>query len=94
MRTLDFLCNIMATTAQNAPLSVSGSTLSNPSTNAYTSVPKFDEKLLYSSEKSVVSTVKTAMNMYDAIIIGAIVFIIGMLVYVVATNNTPTKKKK
>ena len=81
----------MALTFQNPGTTSSGTTLSAPESGAYTSVPRFDERLLYSSEASANATgVNKEINMFDAIIGVAVIVIIGLVAYFALAN---TKKK-
>lgn len=85
------------------PLIMSGSTttgslLTAPTGTPYTTPAAVDARTLYSTEATT-NSVKTEMNMFDAIIGVAILVIIGLIIYLVASSKqkvaegAPKKKK-
>lgn len=93
VRTLFFdndLMNPITTTSTSA----TGTTLSIPGKGVYTDGPKLQEKALYSTEAQGTTSVKMEMNTFDAIIGAAILAIIGMIIYLVATSQRATTEKK
>lgn len=90
----------MTTTATGALTTASGASLSAPQKGVYSKVPKFDERLLLSSEAKPKMDGNAGMHftVVDGVLMIAIFAVIGFIVYLVATSKpqviSSTKKKK
>lgn len=71
-----------------------GTMLTAPTGEAYTTPVPLDARALYSSEVNN-TDIKNEMNMFDAVIGAAMLVIIGLIILLVATSNkTPKEEKK
>ena len=90
----------MTTTATGALTTASGASLTAPQKGVYSKVPKFDERLLLSSEAKpkIEGTTGVHFTVFDGVITIAILAVIGFIVYLVATSKpqviSSAKKKK
>lgn len=90
----------MTTTATGALSTASGVSLTAPQKGVYSKVPKFDERLLLSSEAkpSMEGATPMRFTVVDGVIVVLVLAVIGFIVYLVATSKpqviSSAKKKK